>query len=78
MANSNVPHTIGELMFAILLAFVCALLAAIVGFVGAIFLCQRLLVGEKTEWAFILAPVGAILFGVPGFLGVFRGLLHFA
>jgi ABC-type multidrug transport system permease subunit len=72
MANGVQQHTPGEMIFAISIASVCAVLAAIVGFVGAIFLCGWILSGEMTEWDLILAPAAALLFGTAAFVATYR------
>jgi len=77
MARETVQPTGGELMFAICVAAICALLAASIGFVGAIFLCGRLLSGEMTEWALSLAPLTALAFGTIVFVLVFRWTIRY-
>jgi hypothetical protein len=77
MAKGSLQPSGGELMFAICIASICALLAAVVGFVGAIFLCGRLFSGEMTEWALILAPLAALLFGAAAFDITFRWIVHY-
>jgi drug/metabolite transporter (DMT)-like permease len=54
------------------MAGVAAVFAAVLGFVGAIFLCGELLSGEMTEWGLILAPTTALIFGIGVFVLVFR------
>jgi len=73
---NKVEPTSGELLVAIALASVPAVLAAIVGFAGAIFLCGRLFAGEMTEWGLILAPVTALIFGAGVFVAAFRWFIH--
>jgi hypothetical protein len=69
---TTMKSTAGESFIAFVMSGVAAVLAAIVGFVGGIFLCQRLLSGEMTEWALILAPATALVFGVVVFVFAFR------
>ena len=64
--------TVGESIVTVLMSGVAAAIAAIVGFVGAIFLCQTLLHGEMTEWALVLAPATALIFAVIVFVTVLR------
>jgi hypothetical protein len=67
--------TVGEITVALFMSGVAAVLAAIVGFVGAIFLCQALLHGEATESSLVLAPAAAIVFGVIVFLVALRKVM---
>jgi hypothetical protein len=64
--------TVGESLVAVLIAGVLATISAIVGFVGAIFFCGTVFRGEMTEWALVLAPASALIFGVVLFVFVFR------
>lgn len=64
--------TVGESFIAFVMSGVAALLAAVVGFVGAIFLCEKLFSGEMTEWALILAPATALVFAATVFVFAFR------
>jgi hypothetical protein len=51
-----IKSTAGEITVAIFMSGVFAVLAAIVGFVGTIFICQALLHGDATESSLLLAP----------------------
>jgi hypothetical protein len=64
--------TVGETIVALTMSCVAALLAVVVGFVGATFLCGALLSGEMREWALILSPATALVFAVTVFVFVFR------
>jgi hypothetical protein len=59
--------SVGENFIARLMSGLAAVLAAIVGFGGAIFLCAKLLHGETWEWALILVPATAIMFAIAVF-----------
>jgi ABC-type multidrug transport system permease subunit len=69
--------TIGENVFAIVLSGVAAAIAALVGFVGGIFLCEWLFTGEMTEWALIVAPALALVMAVAAFVIVFRKIITY-
>ncbi len=69
--------TAGESIIAFVISVVAAALAAIVGFVGAIFLCGKLLSGEMTEWALILAPATALTFAAAAFVFAFRKISRY-
>lgn len=71
MMSLPMKSTVGESLIAVLMSGVAALLAAVVGFVGAIFLCSKLFSGEATESALILAPATAIVFAVAVFVFAF-------
>ena len=77
MRVNKISATPGELLFAILSAAGIAALAGLVGFLGGTILCARLLVGEATEWALIVAPATALLFGVAAFGISFLWILHY-
>jgi hypothetical protein len=47
--------TLGESLVAVLMAGVAAFFAAILGFVGAAWLCSALLSGEMGEWGLVRA-----------------------
>ncbi len=64
--------TVGESIVAALISGVAAVIAAIVGFVGEIFICQTLLRGEMTEWALVLAPATALVLAVSVFVIALR------
>lgn len=64
--------TAGETFIAFVVSVVAAVPAAVVGFVGAIFLCEKIFSGEMTEWALILAPATALVFAVAVFVFAFR------
>jgi len=64
--------TVGESIVTVLMSGVAAVIAAVVRFVCAIFLCQTLLRGEMTEWALVLAPATALIFAVTVFVIVLR------
>ena len=69
--------TIGENVFATLLAGVAAAIAAVVGFVGGIFLCGWLFTGEATESALIVGPALALVMAVAAFVIVFRKIITY-
>jgi ABC-type multidrug transport system permease subunit len=69
--------TLGEILFATVLAGVAAALAAVLGFVGGIFLCGRLLSGEMTEWALIVGPALALLMAVGTFVLLFWKIIRY-
>lgn len=75
--DSNLRPTLGESLVSTLIAAVCALIAAAIGFVGGVFLCGWLFTGEMAEWALIVAPVAALVFGVLTFVLVFRSFSRF-
>jgi len=66
--------TLGENFIAVLISGVAAVLAAIVGAIGGIFLCTKLFTGEGTESALVVAPVLALLVGTAVFVLAFRKL----
>lgn len=70
-------RTIGEIIFAIVLSAVAAALAAVAGFVGATFLCAKLLSGEAGEAALVLAPVTALVLAVIAFSICFRKIITY-
>jgi len=72
MSTERSQRTIGEIFFAVALSAVAAALAAIAGFVGAIFLCAKLLTGEAGEAALVLAPATAVVLAVVVF-SIFYG-----
>ena len=74
---SIVRSTSGEIAVAILMSCAAAAVAAIVGFVGAIFLCAKLLSGESSESALILAPATALVLAVVVFVFSFRKITHY-
>jgi hypothetical protein len=59
------------------MAAICALIAAAVGFFAGIFLCQRFLTGELTEWALIAGPLTALIFGATVFILVLRWTIRY-
>lgn len=67
--------TIGEVCFALALSAFAAALAAVAGFVGAIFFCAKLLSGEAREAALILAPATAAGLAVVAFFFCFRKII---
>jgi type III secretory pathway component EscS len=69
--------TVGETFVAVLMSGAAALLAAICGFVVAIWGCSTFLSGEATEFALILAPVTALSFAVITFVIAFRRITTF-
>ena len=72
------PHsTVGENIFAIVLSAVAAAIAGIAGFVGATFLCAKLLSGEATEVGLILAPATAFVLAVVVFSICFRKIITY-
>jgi hypothetical protein len=68
-------RTIGELIFAIVLSAVVAAIAAAAGFVGAAFLCAKLLSGEAGEAALVLDPAVALVLAAIAFSICFRKLI---
>jgi hypothetical protein len=66
--------TFGEGFIAVFISGVAAFFAAIAGFVGALYLCARLLSREMSDWALILAPATAVVFAVAVFVFAFRKL----
>jgi hypothetical protein len=75
--SPHIKSSLGENLVACLIAGVAAVLAVVVGIVGAIFLCGRLLSGEMTEWDLILAPVTGLIFGIAAFVFVFRKIVTY-
>jgi ABC-type multidrug transport system permease subunit len=69
--------TFGEIVFASVLSAMAAALAAVLGFVGRIFLCGWLLSGEMTEWGLVAGPGLALLMAVGAFVLVFRKIIHY-
>jgi hypothetical protein len=69
--------TIGENVFATVLSAIAAVIAALVGFVGGIFLCGWLLSGEMTQWGLIVAPALALVMAVAAFVIVFRKIITY-
>jgi hypothetical protein len=67
---------LGEIIFATVLSALAAVLAAVVGFVGAIALSSALFSGEATESALVLAPASALGMAVIAFIVSFRKLLY--
>jgi ABC-type multidrug transport system permease subunit len=72
MMSVIMKSTAGESIIALLISGVAALIAAVVGFVFAIYVCGKLLRGEMGEWALILAPVTAVVSAVAVFVIAFR------
>jgi hypothetical protein len=70
-------RTIGEIIFAIVLSAVAAAIAAAAGFVGAAFLCAKLLSGEAGEAALILDPATALVLAVVAFFICFRKIITY-
>ena len=79
MATGEVygKSTIGEIVFASVLSCVVAALAAIVGFVGGIFLCGLLFSGEARESALHVGPTLALLSGSAVFVICFRKIITY-
>jgi hypothetical protein len=77
MTESKQRPGAGELVVPLLLASVPAAIAGIVGFVGGIFLCQRFLRGESTEWGLIAGPLLAVILGGVGFVIAFRWFFRY-
>jgi len=63
--------TRGEILVAVLISGVLAVLAAIGGFVAGIFLCRTFFSGESSEFALILVPCTALLVGAAAFVFAF-------
>jgi len=68
---------VGELVVPLLLASVPAAIAGLVGFVGGIFLCERLLRGELTEWALVAGPLLAAIAGGTVFVLAFSRFFRY-
>lgn len=66
--------TRGEILVAVLISGVLAVLAAIGSFVAGVFLCTKLFTGERTESGLVVAPVLALLVGTAVFVFAFRKL----
>jgi drug/metabolite transporter superfamily protein YnfA len=69
--------TIGENIFATVLASVAAFFAGVVGFVGGAFLCWNLLRGEMTQWDLVVAPAAALILAVAAFVFVFGKIVNY-
>jgi uncharacterized membrane protein len=74
MMSLAMKSTLGENLVAVLISGVVAILTAIAGLVGGIFLCNKLFTGEGTESALVVAPVLALLVGTAVFVFAFRKL----
>ena len=72
MMSLPMKSTAGEILVAVLMSGVAAVFAAVVGFVGAIFLCSKLFSGEARESALILAPATALVLAFAVFVFAFR------
>ncbi len=77
MATVRSQSTIGEIAFAVALSAVAAALAALAGFVGAIYLCAKLLTGEASEAALVLAPATAVVLAVVVFSICYRKIITY-
>ena len=77
MSTEHSQRTIGEIVFAIVLSAMAAALAAIAGFVGAVFLCAKLFSGETREAALILGPATALVLAVVAFSICFRKIITY-
>jgi len=66
--------TRGEILVAVLISGVLAVLAAIGGFVAGVFLCTKLFTGEGTESGLVVATALALLVGTAVFVFAFRKL----
>jgi hypothetical protein len=74
MMSLAMKSILGENFVAILISGVIAVLAAVVGAIGGIFLCTKLFTGEGTESALVVAPALALLVGTAVFVFAFRKL----
>jgi hypothetical protein len=54
-------YSLGEIVFACIVAAVAAFFAAVVGLVAGVFLCENLLTGEATEWVLVAGPATALI-----------------
>ena len=77
VSNPRSRPTIGEIVFASVLSTVAASIAAVVGFVGAAFLCAKLLSGEAGEAALVFDPAAALVLAVVAFSICFRKLITY-
>jgi uncharacterized membrane protein len=77
MSTARSQRTIGEIIFAIVLSGVAAAIAAVAGFVGAAFLCAKLLIGEAGEAALVLDPATALVLAVVAFSVCFRKIITY-
>ena len=77
MSTARSQRTIGEIIFAIVLSAVAAAIAAVAGFVGAAFLCAKLLSGEASEASLVLAPATAVLLAMVAFYICFRKIITY-
>jgi hypothetical protein len=60
--------TTGEIIIAMFIAGVAAVLAVVAGFLGGIWICGVVFSGEATESALIMATATAIVFGIAVFI----------
>jgi hypothetical protein len=70
-------NTLGEIIFATVLSGVVAVLAGIAAFVGMTLLCAKMLSGEATQAALVLAPAAAFVSAVFVFLMSFRKIIRY-
>lgn len=77
MTTLRSQRTIGEIIFAIALSSVAAAIAAVAGFIGAAFLCSKLLSGEAGEAALVLDPAAAVVLAVVAFFICFRKIITY-
>jgi hypothetical protein len=77
MSTERSQRTIGEFVFAIVLSVIAAAIAAVAGFVGAAFLCAKLLSGESGEAALILDPAAALILAVIAFSICLRKIITY-
>jgi hypothetical protein len=68
----NMNSSFGGRFVAPLMAGLSAVFAAVAGFVGAIFLCGKLLSSEFAVLAVFIAPTTALILGIATFVVVFR------
>jgi hypothetical protein len=75
--RSNFEPTSAEVFVSILLASVAGLIAALVGFMGGIFLAVHVVRDPDGESALLLAPATALGFGVIMFILTFRYFIRY-
>jgi hypothetical protein len=77
VSNGRPRPTISEIVVAIVSSLVVASLAAVGGFLGAAFLCAKLLSGESGEAALVLAPALAFALSIAAFSICFRKIITY-
>jgi hypothetical protein len=78
IGQGNGRHTVGEILLAVLLGAVAAVLAAFAGLVEAIAVGGWLLTGEAAAWSGLrYGPAAAAICSVVAFVLAFRWMLHY-